>query len=57
MLMGKITTEFFKGLERWFKISSQKNGAIIYAGDENQKRSNRIEIFSWNDFQSLYSNY
>lgn len=42
-----INNEFFKNLTYWDKISNQKNGLVIYAGDENQKRSNGIEIKSW----------
>jgi len=50
-----ITPEFFRGTERWQKISGLKSCAVIYAGNEYQKRSNGIEIFPWNNFQQLLS--
>ena len=50
-----VTTEFYKGLERWLKISGKKSGAVIYAGDEYQKRSKGIEFFPWNKFHPLLS--
>jgi uncharacterized protein len=50
-----ITSEFFKGLEKWLKISGAHHGAIVYAGDEHQKRSNDIEVLSWKNFKSLFS--
>ena len=44
-----ITSDYFKGLDFWNKISGQKNGAVIYGGNQPQKRSNSFEVFSWND--------
>ena len=48
-----ITDEFFKGIDYWRGISGEQSGAIIYAGDSDQKRSNNIEIVSWNNLASL----
>jgi len=48
-----ITDEFFKGIDYWRGISGERSGAIIYAGDSDQKRSNNIEIVSWNNLASL----
>jgi hypothetical protein len=42
-----ITNDFFKGLKFWQKISGDPGGAVIYAGDEVQRRSNQIEIYPW----------
>lgn len=47
-----ITTEFFKGLTKWQKFSGTENSAVIYAGDEYQKRSNGVEILPWRDYHS-----
>ena len=48
-----ITDKFFKGILYWFKISGEKSGAIVYAGETGQKRSNNIEIVPWNKLNSL----
>lgn len=42
-----IHNEFFKHLRYWLKLTGEKKGKIIYAGDDNQKRSEGIEIISW----------
>lgn len=44
-----ITGDYFKGLEFWHKISGQKEGAVIYGGNQQQKRSNGYEVFPWNN--------
>jgi len=52
--LGKtITDKFFTGILYWFKISGEKSGAIVYAGESDQKRSNNIEIVPWNKLESL----
>lgn len=51
-----ITDKFFKGILYWFKISGEKSGAIIYAGESSQKRSDNIEIVPWNNLKSLTGN-
>jgi hypothetical protein len=48
-----ITDRFFEGLHWWFKISGEKSGAIVYAGESDQKRSNNIEIVPWNKLELL----
>ncbi len=48
-----ITTDFFKGLLYWQKISKQQSGSIIYTGDIYQKRSNGIKIIPWNKLNLL----
>ncbi len=42
-----IHNEFFKGLRYWLKLTGEKNGKVIYAGDANQIRSEGIDIISW----------
>jgi predicted AAA+ superfamily ATPase len=44
-----ITSDYFKGLEFWHKISGQKEGAVIYGGNQRQKRSDGFEVFPWNN--------
>lgn len=48
-----ITDKFFTAILYWFKISGEKSGAIVYAGESDQKRSNNIEIVPWNKLESL----
>ncbi|MEA1877402.1 MAG: ATP-binding protein [Bacteroidota bacterium] len=42
-----ITTDFFRGLNFWEKITGQPGGAIIYAGNSLQTRSNGVRIIPW----------
>lgn len=42
-----ITSEFFKGIQFWQKISNKRNGLVIYDGDIQQKRSDGIEVCGW----------
>jgi len=48
-----ITEDFFRGLTFWQKISGEKGGAIIFAGETGQRRSNDILIVPWNKINSL----
>ncbi len=46
-----ITTDYFKGLKYWAKITNQSNGLIIYGGDEKQERSDGITVVSWKELR------
>ncbi|MCD6090922.1 MAG: ATP-binding protein [Bacteroidales bacterium] len=48
-----ITSDYFKGLFFWNKLSKQNGGAIVYGGNSFQKRSNGISIFPWNRIGEL----
>ncbi len=48
-----ITSGFFTGLDFWYKISGQNNGAVVYGGDIYQKRSNGTEIIPWNRLEGV----
>jgi len=48
-----ITDKFFTGILYWFKISGEKRGTVVYAGESDQKRSNNIDIVPWNKLDSL----
>lgn len=48
-----INTEFFKNLLYWNKLSGMKKGYLIYGGDEEQKRSNGIEVMGWRDIAGV----
>jgi predicted AAA+ superfamily ATPase len=48
-----ITNEFLKGVLYWLNISGEKSGAVIYAGESGQKRSNNINIIPWKEIAEL----
>lgn len=48
-----ITTEYFKGLHFWQKISGTKSGIVIYSGEIGQKRSDGIEVMSWKQMSNV----
>ena len=49
-----INADYFKGLEFWNNLSGQKNGAVIYGGNQPQKRSGGYDVFSWNTIPSSF---
>lgn len=50
-----VTSEFFNGLNYWNKISGSEGGAVIYTGDQIQKRSNNNKVIPWFRLESLFS--
>ncbi len=48
-----IVSEFSKSIEKWFKISGQNRGTVMYAGDMIQKRSNGVTFLPWNKLSQL----
>ncbi|MFC2151807.1 ATP-binding protein [Bacteroidota bacterium] len=53
--LGKtIHNEFFKNLRYWLKLTGEKHGKIIYAGDDKQNRSEGIEIVSWKSLSKIF---
>ncbi len=48
-----ITSEFFKGLNFWSKISEKEGGTVMYAGSAHQKRSGGIEVVPWNNVHEI----
>ena len=47
-----ITNDYFKGLNYWNKLTKNSKGLVVYGGDNNQKRSNGIEIISYKNTQA-----
>ena len=41
-----IQSEFFKGIKYWNELNKKGNSYLIYAGEENQKRT-AAEVLSW----------
>lgn len=48
-----LSESFFKGLRFWLDLSSSSKGYLIYAGEEAQKRSEGIEVLSWQDVDKI----
>ena len=42
-----INTEFFKNMDYWSNLSNAKKSMVLYAGAQNQKRSNGRETLNW----------
>ncbi|KAA8485398.1 hypothetical protein BDE36_2051 [Arcticibacter tournemirensis] len=48
-----ITSDYFKNLQFWEKITGSPAGAVIYAGNDLQKRSNGMQVLPWNRLQEI----
>jgi len=48
-----IQAGFFKNLRHWLRLAGEKHGKIIYAGDDDQKRSEGIDVISWKSVKDL----
>lgn len=48
-----ITNDYFKNLQFWNKMTGSSEGAVIYAGDALQKRSNGVNVIPWNNLKML----
>jgi predicted AAA+ superfamily ATPase len=48
-----ITEDYFRSLSAWLKLSGEKRGWVIYAGDMKQVRSNGITVLPYHDMKAL----
>lgn len=48
-----INSEFFKNILYWNALSGEKQGYLIYAGEQEQQRSNGIEVIGWKSFINM----
>lgn len=39
-----VTADYFKGLNFWQRTSGQEGGFVVYAGDQQQMRSNGVQV-------------
>lgn len=46
-----IASDWFKNLKYWLRLSKENKAYILYAGDEEQKRSEGIFIQNWKSFK------
>ena len=42
-----ITNDYFKSLIFWQKLTGKKEGTVLYAGDQVQKRSDGLQVLPW----------
>jgi uncharacterized protein len=48
-----IQPDYFKNMLFWQSISGTKEGAVIYAGENTQERSNGITVLPWQSMRNL----
>lgn len=46
-----ISSEFFKNMEYWCALSGEEKSLLLYAGDQNQKRSTGAEVINWRNIK------
>ncbi|MFA5713761.1 MAG: ATP-binding protein [Bacteroidales bacterium] len=49
-----INSSYFAGIELWNKISDTKGGYVVYGGEEEQKRSNSMNVVPLNRVNSIF---
>lgn len=47
-----LNSEFFKNIEYWSKLSGAEKSVLLYAGEQNQKRSTGKEILNWRNLMN-----
>ncbi len=45
-----VNSDYFKNLSYWLKLSQMNAGKVLYAGDEQQVRSNGIKVMNWRQY-------
>jgi predicted AAA+ superfamily ATPase len=45
-----VTTEFFRNLDYWNKLSGVKKSVLLYGGDMKQKRGSGVEVWPWREY-------
>lgn len=48
-----INSEFFKNIQYWMSLSGFSKGYIVYAGKEEQSRSNGIDVIGWTNLLKI----
>jgi len=52
-----ILSEWFKNLNYWKKLTNIEKSYIIYAGNQEQKRSDSTKVMNWKKVESLINEY
>lgn len=47
-----LQAEFFKNIDYWSKLSGSEKSVLLYAGEQNQKRTTGKEILNWRNLIS-----
>ncbi len=47
-----LNSEFFKNIEYWSKLSGAEKSVLLYAGDQNQKRTTGKEVLNWRNLMN-----
>lgn len=47
-----LNSEFFKNIEYWSKLSGVEKSVLLYAGEQNQKRTTGKEIMNWRNLRN-----
>ena len=47
-----LNSEFFKNIEYWSKLSGAEKSVLLYAGEQNQKRTTGNEILNWRNLMN-----
>ncbi len=50
-----VQTEFFTNIRYWLKLTGNKTGKVIYAGDYTQKRTDGLEVITWKELNTITS--
>jgi uncharacterized protein len=45
-----VTTEFFRNLDYWNKLSGVKRSLLLYGGEMKQQRASGIEVWPWREY-------
>jgi predicted AAA+ superfamily ATPase len=48
-----ITTEYFKNIKYWNKLSGNQNAIILYRGENSRKKSDGTEVVNWKKYLSI----
>ncbi len=52
-----ITSDFFKRLRFWARLTGRQGGRVIYGGEHGPKRSEGMEVPGWQDLLKDGSNF
>ncbi|VAW29005.1 hypothetical protein MNBD_BACTEROID06-1498, partial [hydrothermal vent metagenome] len=45
-----ISSDYFKNLRYWNKLSNAKYSIVLYGGNQNQHRSDGINVLNWRSY-------
>jgi hypothetical protein len=48
-----VTSNYFKGIKYWNKLTKKEGGYVVYGGTMEQKRSNEIKVISYKNINRI----